>query len=121
MFDSDGGNLEIERYHGKFYEDQYHGYGEWSDLINRYRGEYQNGLKHGDGLFSTNKYTYEGPYKQNAMHGKGKITYRDGRTFEGHFVHDVPQGHGRLTSLTADRSLRIDYEGQFINGLPVKH
>ena len=41
--------------------------------------------------------TYEGELLQGKMHGQGKITYPDGRTLEGTFLHNkICRGKGTL-------------------------
>ena len=37
---------------------------------------------------------YEGEWKRNMKNGRGKLTFDDGRSYEGQFVDDLFEGEG---------------------------
>jgi hypothetical protein len=39
---------------------------------------------------------YDGEWKNNKMNGKGTLTWADGKKYEGNFVEDKRDGHGKL-------------------------
>lgn len=58
--------------------------------------------------------TYVGEVKDKMAHGKGKLTLKDGRTFEGTFDHGVLVGHNIFINIY-DQKL---YEGEMKDGKP---
>ena len=75
------------RYNGEFQNDEYHGYGQFTNKDGRYyEGTYFQGKRDGKGTFKwANGAVYDGEFKNNLQHGKG--TYKDGngKVFTGVF------------------------------------
>ncbi|MDP2439059.1 MAG: hypothetical protein Q8P67_25210 [archaeon] len=108
-------------YRGGFRYGRYHSQGVLTDGLDFYQGEFQYGLRQGQG---TNEKScqpnagepliyevYQGAYLNNMRHGKGKVTFRDGSSYEGDWENDLFHGTGTYSTL------RITYTGGYRRGL----
>ena len=61
------------------------------------------------GGYDTKEPSYEGEVDETGLsHGKGKMTFLDGSTYEGDFVHGLSDGFGILKSPNGE-----SYEGNW--------
>ncbi|GHT91410.1 hypothetical protein FACS1894122_03800 [Alphaproteobacteria bacterium] len=79
-----------------------------------YVGDYVDGLPHGKGkvLFSNRNALYAGDFVKGEWQGKGKLINSDG-IYEGDFVKGEKHGMGKLVS-----SNGFSYEGKFVHDIP---
>jgi len=72
----------------------------------------------GKATFNSGLWTeYEGEFHEGMRHGKGKLTYRNGDSYEGEFENDMYSNGTYRTAPDADGS--YDYfTGSFTNGTP---
>ena len=59
-----------------------------------YEGEWKNGLKDGKGIMKRDTMTYEGDWKEGRINGLGKITWKNGNLYDGHFKLNHIDGDG---------------------------
>ncbi|XP_014674179.1 PREDICTED: radial spoke head 10 homolog B-like isoform X2 [Priapulus caudatus] len=92
----------VERYEGKFLNNQYHGYG--VALFcggHKYEGHFKFGKMEGSGTYTWNeKCIYEGDFTCNTITGRGKYIWPDGSTYEGEVLNGLRQGQGVFRSPT---------------------
>ena len=105
-------------YSGQWKNGAKHGLGTytWSDgekYEGQWRGTRLGGVAEGDGVFTwkdgsvyTGQFSRKGPGK-NGKHGHGKIVFKDGRSFEGRWINDLPSD-GILTGRTGQK-ISLDY------------
>ncbi|GKY96728.1 hypothetical protein MPSEU_000632300 [Mayamaea pseudoterrestris] len=77
-----------------------------------YSGEYDNGAEEGYGTLTdvAKHTTYRGHFKAGKRHGAGVQMWRN-KTYDGQWVHNVIQGHGKLVWKNGPK-----YMGHFLNG-----
>jgi hypothetical protein len=70
---------------------------EWSDG-SFYEGDFQDSMFHGFGVyyFAESEKTYEGQFIENQFEGKGKLTFNDGRQYNGDFKAGKKEGQGTM-------------------------
>eukprot|EP00877_Chromochloris_zofingiensis_P008805 jgi/Chrzof1/4178/Cz14g01260.t1 len=52
-------------------------------------------VRHGKGIFKSGAYTYEGEWVEDHMQGHGKFTYASGALYEGQWLQNKYHGQGR--------------------------
>lgn len=59
---------------------------------------------------------YDGPYNERGeKHGVGRLVWRNGDTYEGSFVNDLREGHGRLLFASREGPTGGKYVGEWRN------
>jgi hypothetical protein len=124
---SNQGHNSSSRYVGEWERGFYHGKGMLTTSSNyygmfritrRYIGEFEYGEKEGEGKEVTtdvhSQKEYIGNWSGGAMHGQGKLTYSDGRVFEGLWdYHEFKEG--TYNSRNGIKKGEITYVGEFKN------
>ena len=76
-----------------------------------FEGEIKEGKANGTGTLSCPSFVYSGNWINGRPNGYGKITYKNGSTFEGNFVNGMCHGQGDFQTLN-----KYGYQGEFENG-----
>ena len=113
------GQIKNGKKHGKgkmIYSDELIYEGDWVNDIKQgvgrletadksiviYEGQFLNNVFHGDGIYNDGEATYEGKFLNGVFHGKGKMTYPDGRIYQGDWKDDKANGRGTETAFNGD-------------------
>lgn len=86
----------------------------------KYTGQVLSGKRHGQGTMKTiifagstcEETTYEGQWVNDQQQGKGKMTWNDGRSFDGSFDKGLFHGHGRMEWKTSQGIMF--YDGDYV-------
>jgi len=113
-----------DRYRGMWKNDDKSGYGTyWFSNGDRYQGDWVDSRQHGIGVYhfsgleSQPREVYRGEWRDGLIAGKGVLKYKDGSTYEGHFVNELFDGpRGCFTSVKHGYT----FEGEFSKGLRKK-
>lgn len=79
-----------------------------------FEGMFKDGKKV-HGVMTKKEFVYEGDFKDDMAHGQGKITYKDGSSYEGTFAFSEPDGKG-VFSLSNGFVYTGDIVGGYFNG-----
>ena len=119
-------------YDGEFYNDRYHGKGEyylWSDETNcqqpglwlLYTGDWVEGKYQGQGKkYEKNNNTYFGEFYKGKRSGNGEMLYANDDTYKGEWKNDLRNGHGTLVKANGDTFIG-NYKDDKRNGEGVLH
>lgn len=87
-------------YEGEFNNNEIQGYGKIISFNKKYcyEGIWKNGLMDKYGLFTylDTGLVYKGQMKYGKCHGEGQLTWLNGKRFNGNFVNNRREGHGKL-------------------------
>ena len=117
-------------YTGEFRRDHWHGEGEYKCCNGRtFKGNFRWGKKHGYGLqmyLSDGEaggygaiyrfMKYEGDWYEDEKYGHGKLTYVNGDTLTGPFVHGQPHG---LVEFRINKTARVRF-AEYVRGTRIK-
>ena len=117
-------------YTGEFRRDHWHGEGEYKCCNGRtFKGNFRWGKKHGYGsqmylsdgeaggygaIYRFMK--YEGDWYEDEKYGHGKLTYVNGDTLTGPFVHGQPHG---LVEFRINKTARVRF-AEYVRGTRIK-
>lgn len=78
-----------------------------------YTGQLRDGQRHGQGSSSSHAETYAGGWKDDNRHGAGRLTWCDGRVYEGQFHGGKFSGRGHMCWQT--KAGPLVYDGQYMD------
>jgi hypothetical protein len=105
------------KYFGEMDDGYFHGVGILKMDETYYSGYFRNGKREGRGDYEESEWHYSGFLKADQRHGLGELTFKNGVSYAGCFLHDQMDGFGVYVAANADGGEdHFRYEGQFKSG-----